>query len=128
PATLLETVARVRPDSRLCIRDASFLYEVELREGIPRSATRTTSDGSFQRGRDVFSTLLGARTGRFVVSRAQGFARGTLVGDLAMQMENPIAHARAAVKVLGGTRLLDVHGVQIALEGVLAYVDATPEP
>src|SRR6185436_20778165 len=53
PATLLATIARVRGDARLCIRDASFLYEVEMRDGAPKSATRTTSEGSFQRGKDV---------------------------------------------------------------------------
>lgn len=128
PSTLLETTARVRGDARLCIRDASFLYEVELRDGAPKSATRTTSEGSFQRGKDVFAALLGVRTGRFVVSRATGPARGTLEGDLATQLEYPVAHARAALRLLGGTRLLEVHGVRIALDRVLAYLGATPEP
>jgi CheY-like chemotaxis protein len=128
PATLLHTIERVRPDARLCIRDASFLYEVELRGGAPRSATRTTSDGTFQRGTDVFAALLGVRTGRYVVSRANGNARGTLEGDLATQMEQPLAHARAALRLLGGTRLLEVHRVTIALDRVLAYLGATPEP
>jgi len=128
PATLLQTTARVRGDARLCIRDASFLYEVEMRDGAPKSATRTTSEGSFQRGKDVFAALLGVRTGRFVVSRATGTARGTLEGDLATQLEYPIAHARAALGLLGGTRLLEVHGVRIALDRVLAYLGATPEP
>jgi DNA-binding response OmpR family regulator len=128
PATLLRTIERVRPDARLCIRDASFLYELELRHGSPKSATRTTSDGSFQRGKDVFAALLGVRTGRYVVSRAQGAARGTLEGDLAAQMEYPLAHARASLRLLGGTRLLEVHRVGIALDRVLAYLGATPEP
>jgi len=128
PATLLQTIERVRPDARLCIRDASFLYEVEMRNGAPRSATRTTSDGSFQRGKEVFAALLGVRTGRYVVARAQGSARGTLDGTLAAQMESPLAHARAALRLLGGTRLLEVQRVNIALDRVLAYLGATPEP
>lgn len=128
PRTLLYTISQLRPDARLCIRDASFLYEVEMRGGAPKSATRTTSDGSFQRGKEVFAALLGVRAGRFVASKAQGAARGTLEGDLDSQMEAPVAHARAALRLLGGTRLLEVHRVNVAVDRVLAYLAATPEP
>jgi CheY-like chemotaxis protein len=128
PRTLLYAISKLRPDARLCVRDASFLYEVELRGGAPRSATRTTSDGSFQRGKDVFGALLGVRAGRFVASKAQGTPRGTLEGDLDGQMEAPLAHARAALRLLGGTRLLEVHRVNVAVDRVLAYMSATPEP
>ena len=128
PRTLLDTISQLRPDARLCIRDASFLYEIEMRGGAPKSATRTTSDGSFQRGREVFAALLGVRAGRFVASKAQGPARGTLEGDLDSQMEAPVAHARAALRLLGGTRLLELHRVNVAVDRVLAYMAATPEP
>jgi CheY-like chemotaxis protein len=128
PRTLLHTISRFRPDARLSIRDASFLYEVELRGGAPKSATRTTSDGAFQRGNEVFAALLGVRAGRFVVARAEGPARGTLTGDLESQLQAPIANARAALRLLGGTRLLEVHRVSIAVDRVLAYLAATPEP
>ncbi len=128
PRTLLYTISQLRPDARLCIRDASFLYEVEMRGGAPKSATRTTSDGSFQRGKEVFAALLGVRAGRFVASKAQSAARGTLEGDLDSQMEAPVAHARAALRLLGGTRLLEVHRVNVAVDRVLAYLAATPEP
>jgi CheY-like chemotaxis protein len=128
PRTLLEAISQLRPDARLCIRDASFLYEVELRGGEPKSATRTTSDGAFQRGKEVFAALLGVRAGRFVASKSTGPARGTLEGTLEEQMEAPVAHARAALRLLGGTRLLEVHRVDIAVDRVLAYLAATPEP
>jgi CheY-like chemotaxis protein len=128
PRTLLHVTSRVRPDARLRVRDASFLYELELRDGAPRSATRTTSDGSFQRGKDVFAAVLGVRAGRFVVTHADRGVRGTLEGDLESQLEAPLAHARAALKLLGGTRLLEVHRVSVAIDRVLAYLSATPEP
>jgi len=128
PRTLLYAISRLRPNARLCIRDASFLYEIEMRGGAPKSATRTTSDGSFQRGSDVFAALIGIRAGRFVASKSQGPARGTLEGDLDSQMEAPVAHARAALRLLGGTRLLEVHRVNVAVDRVLAYMAATPEP
>jgi len=128
PRTLLDTTSRVRPNARISIRDASFLYEVELRGGAPKSATRTTSDGSFQRGKEVFGALLGVRAGRFVVTSASGTARGTLQGSLAQQLELPISHARAAQGLLSGTKLLEVHRVDVAIDRVLPYLGATPEP
>jgi DNA-binding response OmpR family regulator len=128
PRTLLDAVSRLRPDGRVRIRDASFLYEMEIRGGWPKSATRTTSDGSFQRGRAVVAALLGVRTGRFVVSRGAGPVRGMLEGDLENQMEEPIARARAAMSLLGGARLLEVHRVDIARDQVEPYLSATPDP
>lgn len=128
PCTLLHITSRVRPDARVRLRDASFLYEVEMRGGAPKSATRTTSDGSFQRGKEVLAALLGVRAGRFVVTHADRGARGTLEGDLEHQLEVPLAHARAALKLLGGTRLLEVHRVNVAIDRVVAYLSATPEP
>jgi DNA-binding response OmpR family regulator len=128
PRTLLYITSRARPDARLRVRDASFLYELEMRGGAPKSATRTTSDGSFQRGKDVFAALLGVRAGRFVVTHAERGARGTLEGSLEHQLEAPLAHARAALKLLGGTRLLEAHRVQVAVDRVVAYLSATPEP
>jgi DNA-binding response OmpR family regulator len=128
PRTLLYITSRVRPEARVRVRDASFLYELEMRGGAPKSATRTTSDGSFQRGKDVFAALLGVRAGRFVVTHAERSVRGTLDGDLESQLEAPVAHARAALKLLGGTRLLEVHRVTVAIDRVVAYLSATPEP
>ena len=60
--------------------------------------------------------------------RRRASARGTLEGDLDSQMEAPVAHARAALRLLGGTRLLEVHRVDVAVDRVIAYLAATPEP
>jgi CheY-like chemotaxis protein len=128
PRSLLHITSRVRPDARLRVRDASFLYELEIRGGAPKSATRTTSDGAFQRGKEVFAAVLGVRAGRFVVTHAERAVRGTLDGDLEQQLEAPLAHARAALKLFGGTRLLEVHRVTVAIDRVVAYLSATPEP
>lgn len=125
PSTLLEMIRKVRPNARLSLRDAAFLYEVEMREGAPRSVTRTASDGSFQRGPEVLAALLGIRVGRFTVVHADALTKGILTGDLTAQLRAPIARARAALRLLGGTRLLDVHRVEIGMDRVEAYVRAT---
>lgn len=126
--SLLEIVATTRPDARLSVRDASFLYELEVRGGAPKSVTRTTPDGAFQRGVDVFAALLGVRAGRFVIASASGAVRAELAGDLAAQLAEPIARARGAMRVLSGTRLLEAQRIDVAVERVEAYLRATPEP
>ena len=68
---LLELVGVVRRDARVAVRDASFLYEIEIRGGAPRKATRTASDGGYQRGERALASLLGVGAGRFVVSPQQ---------------------------------------------------------
>ena len=78
----------------LCVRDASFLYEIELRDGAPKSATRTTSDGSFQRGREVFAALLGVRAGRFVVPTR----RASRAERWRASLENQLARRRARAR------------------------------
>jgi len=68
-----------RPNSRVSIRDASCLYEVELRDGAPRRATRTSGDGEFASGTGVLGEMLGIGAGRFVVAPA---TPGNIAGDL----------------------------------------------
>src|SRR5262249_50261531 len=54
--------------------------------------------------------------------------RNDLAGDLPSQLAKPVATARGAVRLLSGTHLLDVHTIQIAMDRVEAYLNATPEP
>ncbi len=48
--SLLELACTIRPESRVAVRDASFLYEVEIRAGAPKRVTRTSSDGTSSSG------------------------------------------------------------------------------
>ncbi|HEU4404040.1 MAG TPA: response regulator, partial [Polyangiaceae bacterium] len=129
--TLLAMVAKHRPDARVSVRDASFLYEVDVREGAPRRATRTASDGSFERGARVIAGLAGVGAGRFVVTSAQPgapSARGDLRGSLDEQLFEPVCRARAAQRLLSESGLLNVKRVGVDLGAVGAYLEATPEP
>ncbi|HXN30831.1 MAG TPA: response regulator, partial [Polyangiaceae bacterium] len=67
PRLLLELVCLIRKDARVAVRDATHLYEVEVRAGAPRKATRTASDGSYRSGERALAGLLGVGAGRFVV-------------------------------------------------------------
>lgn len=134
--TLLSMVCTGRPSSTLAVRDASYLYEVEVRDGRPVRATRTAPDGTFQRGPAVLAALLGVGAGRFAVSpapeplpgrRAHSF-RADLTGSLSEQLLPPIASARAAQRLLSGEALMLAERVVIDEERLLACAGVTPEP
>ncbi len=127
--SLLEFVSNLRHDARISIRDASCLYEIELRDGAPRRATRTAGDGNFARGPKVLRELLGVSAGRFVVAPATpGPMQGELVGTLAAQLESHIAHARGSTAVTTGPHATRVARLQLDDDLLLHYLRATPEP
>jgi CheY-like chemotaxis protein len=131
--TLLALTCQNRPSSTLTVRDAAYLYEVEIRGGRPVRATRTAPDGTFQRGPAVLASLLGIGAGRFVVSALSMEAvraplRADLSGELATQLTPFVARARAAQRLLTGAALLRADRVTIEPAALGAYGDATPEP
>jgi DNA-binding response OmpR family regulator len=126
--TLLELVCAHRPNSRVSVRDACFLYEMEIREGQPRRVTRTGGDGSFERGERVFAAMLGASAGWFVVMSSEGSLQGELHGSIASQLSRPIASARGAAQALCGARTISVEKVTLDLTMMEGYLRVTPGP
>jgi CheY-like chemotaxis protein/HPt (histidine-containing phosphotransfer) domain-containing protein len=127
--SLLEFVSTLRQDARVSIRDASCLYEIELREGAPRRATRTAGDGNFARGPKVLRELLGVSAGRFIVAPATaGTLVGELTGTLAAQLEKHIAGARGAMAVTTGAHATRAARLQLDDDILSHYLRATPEP
>lgn len=126
--TLLELVCAIRPSSRLSVRDACFLYEMEIREGTPRRVTRTGGDGSFERGERVLAQMLGASAGWFVVAPAEGALQGELHGALGAQLARPIAAARGAALAVCGARTISVDKVTLDLGMMEGYLRVTPAP
>lgn len=98
--TLLELVCAMKPDARISIRDASFLYEIEVRNGAPVRATCAAGDRHFSKGKDVLASVLGVRAGSFVVAPSTGLVDVDLEGNLAAQIREPVAHARAVATLL----------------------------
>lgn len=131
-ATLLRFACELRPSSTLALRDATFLYEIEIRRGRPIRASRISIDGHLQRGSTVLASLLGAGDGRFVITpviEAVGATpRAELEGDLAEQLLPLIAGARAAQRLVSGEELVHVDRVGLEEERLAAYLAATPEP
>ncbi len=125
--SLLDTVCRTRDNARVSIRDASFLYEVEIRDGAPARATRTAGDGSFMNGPKVLASMIGVSAARFVVAPSTAAITAELVGELSHQLARPIAIARAAQSLTSGQELLRTVVIGFDEEALEDYKKATPE-
>lgn len=128
PRLVLDLVCRFSPDATLTLRDAVYLYEVQVRSGQVRSATRSAADGSFERGPRVFSSLLGVNAGRFAVQPDATPCRAELEGSLAELLQGPVQRARAALAAVSAQSLASVVAVSIDAEAVGRYLDCTPQP
>ena len=128
PRLVLELACRIGKNVRVSVRDAAYLYEIEVRNGRLCCATRTASDGSFERGEVAIAALLGVSAGRFVVAPATDKARADFEGTLEQVLAGPIGRARAAQELLGAEALLDVERVEIDAPAMAGYLAGTPEP
>jgi CheY-like chemotaxis protein len=128
PRLVLELACRAQRDVRVSIRDSSYLYEVQVRAGAPRTAIRSANDGSFERGESVLSMLLGVSAGRFVIEPDTSTCRAELSGSLHEQLAGPVARARAAQRALSAGALASVTRVAFDAARVGGYLECTPEP
>jgi DNA-binding response OmpR family regulator len=128
PRLLLELVGAVRKDARVAVRDATYLYEIEIRGGTPRKATRTASDGGYQSGERALASLLGVGAGRFVVSPSSEPIHGELTGTLFEQLARPMAAARGAVTACTGARTMNIERIGLDEASLEEYLRATPDP
>lgn len=128
PRLVLELACRAQRDVRVSIRDASFLYEVQVRQGAPRTAIRSANDGSFERGEGVLAMLLGVSAGRFVIEPDDSPCRAELAGSLHEQLAGPVARARAAQRSLSAGALASVTRVAFDAARLGGYLECTPEP
>lgn len=126
---LLKIACLARRDCSLTIRDANFLYEVEVRDGRPVRATRTTTTGRFDRGPSVMAALLGTGDGRFVVSAVgeqDSPLKADLSGTLTEQLMPVVATARAAQGLLSGANLVRTRRVSFDSDALATYLEVMP--
>jgi DNA-binding response OmpR family regulator len=128
PRLLLELLCLVRKDARVSVRDATFLYEIDIRDAAPRKATRTASDGSYMSGERALASLLGVGAGRFAVTQSSAPIHGELTGTLSEQLLKPIAVARGALAATVGPRMTNVERIAFDENALEDYLSATPEP
>ena len=125
--TLLEIVCATRPEARVTVRDASFNYEIEVRDGAPQRATRTSGDGTFLHGTKVIEAMLGVGAGRFTVVTSAATIEPQLDGNLASQLAKPIARARAVTSLLTGAGVAKATRIKLEEHALEDYLRAMPE-
>jgi len=125
---LLELVGSVRKNARVAVRDATYLYEIEVRDGAPRRASRTAADGQYSSGERAVASLLGVASGRFIVSPSQEPVRAEMTGSLPELLARPIAAARGALAAATGARTMHVERIAIDEAALEEYLRATPDP
>jgi len=128
PRLLLDLVCLMRKDACVSVRDATFLYEIDIRGGAPRRATRTASDGSYQSGERALGSLLAVGAGRFVVTPTSEPVRGDLSGTLFDLLARPIASARGALTATTGAHTMEVEHIGLDEVALDEYLRATPDP
>ncbi|HWZ88839.1 MAG TPA: response regulator, partial [Polyangiaceae bacterium] len=128
PRLILELASAGERNVRVSIRDAVYLYEVQVRRGRLCSATRSAADGSFEHGEMVLAALLGVSAGRFVVEPDVSPFRGDFEGFPAEILKGPIARARRALNSISAGALVGVTRVQIVAGLLDGYLACTPEP
>ncbi|MGH7271974.1 MAG: response regulator, partial [Polyangiaceae bacterium] len=111
PRLLLHLVCAIRKDARVVVRDATCLYEIDVRSGAPRRAARTLSDGVREAGPSVLGHLLGVGAGRFVVLSEAGSIEEEMSGTLRDLLARPIAVARGAQVATTGARMMEVASI-----------------
>jgi DNA-binding response OmpR family regulator len=128
PRLVIQLAALLQKNARITVRDAAYVYEMQIRDGRPRSTIRTAADGSFERGPRVLAALLGVSAGRFTVTPDENPCRGELDGSVEEVLAAPIAHARAALRAVAAERLFQVNRVEIDAAAIEGYLSSTPEP
>lgn len=124
---LILTVAAMRPDARLTVRDASSLYEIDVRGGEVVDVTRTASDGAFARGPRVFEALLGSVTGRYTVADADGPVRQSIEVGLAALIDGGMRALAARVDAVSGKNLAKAAEVELDEGRLEPLLRSSPE-
>ncbi len=125
PRLLLELIGRHYGDACLTLRDAAYTYEIKLRGGAPRCATRTGLGKHVEQGEPVLGGLLGVRAGRFVVRPEAEPCREDFAGSLAEVVEPILARVRSALTVVCGPGLGRVETIDADWTGLGAYLHVT---
>ncbi|QQR89145.1 MAG: response regulator [Myxococcales bacterium] len=124
---VLRTIAAVRPNARLILRDAWNLFEVDIRQGSFASLTRTATDGSFSRGEAALPQLLGATSGRFTITEADDPVRHVFDEALEDSLRRGTRFLGALIDAVSGTGLMHVASLGFNEEVVSAFIRTSPE-
>jgi len=102
---LLEIACSLARPVRIALRDATALYDLRVREGALKAATRTRHDGTIERGESVLMELIGVTAGRFSVTSDDDPLESQFDAPLPELLRPYALRARAAQRVLSGLTL-----------------------
>ncbi len=112
-SAFVDMVLRFRGDVCISIRDAAFLYELEIRGGAPRSAVRSSGDGTVLSGMNAFRALLGVSSGRFSVEDRDSAIEDELQGSFRELSMAIVSERRAVIHALSEDRLVEAAAMDV---------------
>ncbi len=112
-SAFVELVLRFRGDACISVRDAAFLYELEIRGGAPRSAVRSSGDGTVLSGMNALRALLGVSSGRFSVEDRASEIEDELQGSFRELSMAIVAERRAVIHALSEDRLVEAAAMDV---------------
>ncbi|MFO0695562.1 MAG: response regulator [Polyangiales bacterium] len=124
--SILRSVATVRSDVRVTIRDAYNLFELEIRKGRVVHLTRTASDGSFSRGPRALPQLLGVTAGRFTVTDTDAPVRATADALGPDALDTAAARLGALLDAVSGTGLSRAERIQLDEDVLASLLPVSP--
>lgn len=126
PRLVLELACDAVATARVVFHDAAFSYELYVGDGRLLSASRVSRDNLRESGDRVLPGLLGARAGRFEITRVGEGVQSQFCGSLASVLAPHIQRARAAARVVQGPALYEVSRIELDCDAAAAYRAASP--
>ncbi|MGC4069671.1 MAG: response regulator [Polyangiaceae bacterium] len=102
---LLEIATTLDRPLRVTLRDATSIFDLRIREGSLKAATRTRNDGTTERGNSVLQALISVTAGRFSVTPDRDRCEPEFEESLPELLRPVALRARAAQRVLSGLSL-----------------------
>lgn len=126
PRLVLDLAGKLLGNASISLRDAAYLYEIELRSGRIVSVQRTDTEGRSQHAAGLIGPLLGVRVGRFSVRRSSKTVDAVVDASLHELSRDAAARSRAAQNLLSAPNLANVGRVQVAENRVAPYLALSP--
>jgi CheY-like chemotaxis protein/HPt (histidine-containing phosphotransfer) domain-containing protein len=123
---LLEIATALERPVRVTLRDATSLFELRIREGSLKAATRTRHDGTTERGNSVLQALISVTAGRFSVTSDHDPLDAEFEESLPELLRPFALRARAAQRVLSGLSLGLVDRLVLAPDAFTGQLSLLP--
>ncbi len=127
PWQIILRVARLRPDAKVVLRAAHSMFELDLRQGMLMSASRTAIDGHYASGMGSLVAFLASRTGVFQVTEITAPVKAKFAGGTVSTLQE--AFARLSGLVLSfelGATLAAVRAIKLDDQALQALLKFSP--